>query len=371
MSPAVDRHERSREIWWDQLNADARSTAFSATGCNQRTVQPPILAVDSARRNSRGSMQSLERRKEARNSMEGRRSGRTGNWEGEARDAGWFSVSATKPPCRIVMLLARVLGVHLLDLRITNVAAGERTKSSEFLKVPCSPTTRLENLDNAVSPRSLPANPQRMRFSGNFDWRAPSWRHIKHGSNGNSHELWKSRRGNEGLGFSRQIARTRTILAGSLAGNSRYNSRVIYDAKKIRYPIFTHGRGCRPLITLRSGSEGEVGSSFACLLSQRASGVSVVWLSISPGKSTEMENEIAARPCSAHRRHQGNAWSINPIGVYVDSVPRPSAGPRNVISFNGNTMHTRARKIRINALMLAARATIVREAARLRAFYWD
>lgn len=48
---------------------------------------------------------------------------------------------------------------------------------------------------------------------------------------------------------------------------------------------------------------GEVGSPFAWLLSQRASGVSVVRLSIGPGKSTEMENEIAARPrARAHRR---------------------------------------------------------------------
>lgn len=52
----------------------------------------------------------------------------------------------------------------------------------------------------------------------------------------------------------------------------------------------------------------EVGSPFAWLLSQRASGVSVVRLSISSGKSTEMENEIAAHPVlGSSTGRQGNA----------------------------------------------------------------
>lgn len=95
---------------------------------------------------------------------------------------------------------------------------------------------------------------------------------------------------------------------------------------------------CRLPITVGGkASQGRSCFSIRWLLSQRASGVSVVWLSISPGKSTEMENEIASArllarslprsPSPAHRRRQGNAWSINPIGVaFILPCPRPGTG---------------------------------------------
>lgn len=91
----------------------------------------------------------------------------------------------------------------------------------------------------------------------------------------------------------RVILNARGISLNSCSASRKENGENYASSEKL-----PTADNCRGMVAM-----GEVGSPFAWLLSQRASGVSVVRLSISPGKSTEMENEIAARvSCSAHRR---------------------------------------------------------------------